>query len=189
MSDDETDPDFSDDDNASEPDDNLVDIDKAEIADIADDLAVSDSDDAPNAPDGEVHIDPKAIFDDLAELDDDEPITPDDVVSTFINDIESENKLYKNIIIIDPSSRRTSNQLSEYELTEAIVIRASQISQRRTVLTDVTGLDNAEAMAFKELNDGKCPLILRRIVGNVIKDNQVFEYVEYWDVNTMTRST
>lgn len=113
--------------------------------------------------------------------------TYDDLEYQFVDDIGSENTIHKDIIIIDPNRRRTSNVMTEYELTEAISIRSTQIEQRNIVLTDVTGLDNAEDMAKKEINDGKCPLILRRKVGEIRKNGKLTEYYEYWDVNTMSK--
>jgi hypothetical protein len=102
----------------------------------------------------------------------------------------TENTLHKEVIIVDPEKRQTSNVLTEFELTEAIAIRATQIEERNMSTTNVDGLDSAQKMAEKEIKDGRCPLVLRRKVGEkVVKDGdraKLTEYIEFWDINTMT---
>lgn len=124
--------------------------------------------------------------DDRSE-DDNEAIEPEDPEFDYIDQVVTENTLRKTIIVVDPNQRRTSHIMTAFEYTEAIVIRASQIERRQNILTNVDGLDDAEKMAEKELYDGKCPLILRRKVGEKVENSQLFEYYEYWDVNTMTK--
>ena len=116
---------------------------------------------------------------DLEELQFDDYEEPDE--------IESRNILHKEIIVIDPSKRRTSHHLTEFELSEIIALRAMGISKHNHVLTDVSGLSSPEKMAEKEINDGVCPLVLRRKVGEVVKDGKLIEYFEYWDVNKMSK--
>lgn len=192
MSDDESAEVYDDDDNNDDTNDNNDDV----IADVHNDIdtteLIDDADDDQQSvgtdQNTDIRVNPKAIFDDLAETEDEEVDEPDDhIVSSVIESAETENRLHKTIIVVDPSQRRTSNVMTEYELTEALVIRASQIEQRRSVLTNVDGLDDAEAMAEKELADGKCPLVLRRKVGEVVIDGKLIEYVEYYDVNKMTK--
>lgn len=181
MSDDEVSEGIYDDDNdaSEEEDPQNADIDVAELADADENITDVDDDDA-----SDVQVDTKAIFDDLEEEDEGET-AEEEIVSTFVENVETENKLHKNIVVIDPAARRTSNILTEYEHTELISIRASQIEQQRIVLTDVTGLVDAEAMAEKELADKKCPLVLRRKIGEIVRDGILTEYIEYWDVNSM----
>jgi len=104
-----------------------------------------------------------------------------------IDKVVTENTLRKTTIIVDPNQRKTSNIMTAFEFTEAKAIRASQIERRQNVLTNVDGLDDAEKMAEKELYDGKCPLVLRRKVGEKHENDQLYEYVEFWDVNIMTK--
>lgn len=98
---------------------------------------------------------------------------------------KTDNQIHKRTIIIEPAKRRTSNMLTRIELTEAINIRAMQIAQNQTVLTDISGLSDPIEMAEKELRDKKCPLILSRKVGEEMGKNETIEYVEHWDVNEM----
>ena len=104
-----------------------------------------------------------------------------------VDAIETGNSLHKEIIIVDPEKRKTSNIMTNYELTEAITIRASQLQKRFIPLTNVEGLTDAKDMAIKELKDGKSPLFLRRKVGEVTKNGKTTEYYEYWDVNVMSK--
>jgi DNA-directed RNA polymerase subunit K/omega len=89
---------------------------------------------------------------------------------------------HKTIIVISPGDRRTSNIINDYEFTEAVGIRASQIERGSPVFTNVTGLKDPIKMARKEFFDRKNPLILERIIdqrGNIYK-------VEHWKVREMT---
>ncbi len=89
---------------------------------------------------------------------------------------------HKTIIVIPASERRTSHIINDYEFTEAIGVRASQIERGAPVFTDVTGLKDPIKMARKEFYDRKNPLILERIIeqrGNVYR-------VEHWKVREMT---
>lgn len=122
--------------------------------------------------------DPDAIAEVAAPL-------PDDLEVDYIANEAAENQLHRNIIVIDPKLRRTSNMLTEYELTGIITTRAAQIETHATVLTNVDGLDDAEAMAWKEFRDKRCPLVLQRKVGERVIDGKLTEYYEYFDVNDM----
>lgn len=120
-------------------------------------------------------------------LNDDSDVEDDFDEFQGIDNVESQNTLHKDVIIVEPDKRKTSNVMSNYELTEAITIRACQLQKRFIQLTDVEGLTDPKEMAIKELKDGKSPLTLRRKVGEVVKNGRLTEYYEFWDVNNMTK--
>lgn len=85
--------------------------------------------------------------------------------------------------IVPPEERITDNRLHRTEAAYILAMRADQIDKHATAFTDTTGLTDAVAIAYKELFDRKCPMILRRTVGI----GPVGELlVEEWDVRTMT---
>jgi DNA-directed RNA polymerase subunit K/omega len=89
---------------------------------------------------------------------------------------------HKSIVVVPNGDRRTSNIINDYEFTEAVGIRASQIERGSPVFTDVTGLSDPIKMARKEFYDRKNPLILERVIeqrGNVYR-------VEHFNVREMT---
>ena len=102
---------------------------------------------------------------------------------------EPSRQIHKDIVIVDPMKRRTSDVMTMFELTEAVSIRATQLASRPISTTDISGLDNPINMAKKEIADGKCPLVLRRVVGVEFdkKNNRMIEYIECWNVNTMAK--
>jgi len=87
------------------------------------------------------------------------------------------------IIIIKNEDRTTSHMLSKTEMTEAVSIRCAQIQKNPIVFVDIEGMDDPIAMAKKEINERKCPLVLRRFIGHYNNS----DYYEYWDINEMTR--
>lgn len=122
-----------------------------------------------------------------------------------IDDDAGANTLYdKDVPIIEYSQevrivpehlRKSPARLSQYEMTEIVGIRASQIEKTGHCLVDITGLDNEIDMAKRELLMRKCPLLLRREVGRTIEDDpdapggkKVVIHVEVFDVNAMELS-
>ncbi len=96
------------------------------------------------------------------------------------------NQLKKEIIYIDPENRKTRNILSSYELTEIISIRATQIEEHGRAFVPYADLTDAILIARRELQEGKCPLILRRCVGReTTPAGTIREFIELWDVNKM----
>lgn len=79
-------------------------------------------------------------------------------------------------IRVPDDERKTSEYLTDYEITEIISIRATQISKNNDAFVD-TDHDNAIDIAKAELLARKCPLILVREVGK--------NYVEHWLPNEM----
>lgn len=93
----------------------------------------------------------------------------------------------KEIIVLRPENRRTTHICTKYEMTEIISIRATQISQHNNCMVDITGLDDPIKMAKRELMLRKCPLTIRRHVGDM-RDKTTGElksYYEYWSPNEM----
>lgn len=89
---------------------------------------------------------------------------------------------HKTIIVVPSNDRRTTHIINDYEFTEAVGIRASQIERGAPVFTDTTGLKDPIKMARKEFYDRKNPLILERVIeqrGNAYR-------VEHWKVREMT---
>lgn len=102
-------------------------------------------------------------------------------------DIKSVSNYNKEIIIVKPEERQTPNILSTYEQTETVSIRATQISQYNNCMVDITGLDDPIKMAKRELMMRKCPLNVRRFIGEVKdpKTNTLKSYYEDFVVNEM----
>lgn len=127
------------------------------------------------------------------EIDEEEVLDEiDDVVeeSAEENAAEPEAKIkykHKKIIIIRPENRRTSHHMTQCEITEIISIRASQIAKKNQAFVDIENMTDPVKIATKELLSNMCPYILRRKVGEIVENGQIVEYIEFWDVNTMTK--
>jgi RNA polymerase Rpb6. len=81
--------------------------------------------------------------------------------------------------IVRPEERRTSHILSMYEATHIIATRAAQIESGSTCFADnIKGIIDPIEMAKAELLQRKCPLLIRRKVGN--------DKIELWSPNDMT---
>lgn len=103
---------------------------------------------------------------------------------------KKKNKQYsKKIMPIPIEKRRSSDLMTLAELTECVNIRAGQISEGSPVFVDITGLDDPIIMAKKEINEKRFPLTLRRKVNEIYnrEDNQLIEYIEFWNVNIMKK--
>jgi len=100
-------------------------------------------------------------------------------------DLKSVSNFNKEIIVVKPENRRTSHILSKFEMTEIISIRATQISQHSNCMVDITGLDDPIKMAQAELMSRRCPLILRRHVGDLKVRGEIQSYYEYFSPNEM----
>jgi len=85
----------------------------------------------------------------------------------------------KEEIIVKEEDRITSDVLSKYEIVELISIRSTQISKGDMPFTDVSGLRDPISMAKKEIYDNRCPLLVKRHIGN--------NMYEYWDPNNMSK--
>ena len=95
-----------------------------------------------------------------------------------------------NYYLIRGEARVTLNRLSIYESAKLVAVRTQQIDNGGPYFTDLTMpdgtmLDKASHIAAKELNEGQCPLLLRRPIGSVSPAGQ--QYYEEWDPNSMDR--
>lgn len=66
---------------------------------------------------------------------------------------------------VPPEERMTSHVLQKSEAAYIIATRAEQISKHPTAFVDIRGLHDPVAIAYKELFERRCPLVLRRPVG------------------------
>ena len=88
-------------------------------------------------------------------------------------------------IIIKPEERMCPGRLSEYEQTELWSIRGTQIENYNNPMVDCKGLTEPIEMAKKELREKMSPLMLRRFVGEAIRDGMWCKFYEDWDPNKM----
>ncbi len=89
-------------------------------------------------------------------------------------------KVVREITIVPPALRRTSECMTMAEYTMVIGTRATHISQGAPILVDTTGLTEARDIAIAEIDKKLCPLSISRIVRG---------QREEWEVNEMTVPT
>lgn len=132
------------------------------------DNKIPDDDDAP----------PK----DEDDLDDDEEPEAEPEI-----DIKSVSNNIREVVVVRPENCMTTDILSEFEQTEIVSIRASQIAKYKNCFVDVSDLDDPVKMAKRELMMRKCPLQLKRPVGEIRdkKSGELKAFVEYRDPNQM----
>jgi hypothetical protein len=95
------------------------------------------------------------------------------------------------IIVVPRGKRRTSHMMSLSEYTEAISLRAEQISAdgvSGTMLDSIPhGATTAREIAIAEIRARRCPLKIRRFVGSALcADGTIKNYAEIWSPNEMT---
>lgn len=95
-----------------------------------------------------------------------------------------------NYYLIRGNARITHNRLTSYEIAKLVAVRTQQIDNGCPYFVDLSMpngsiLDKASHIAAKELNEGRCPLLVRRPIGSVGEDAK--QYYEEWDPNTMIR--
>lgn len=148
-----------------ETEDVPVDDDSADSIDSTEGLDVSDDSDGENGED---------VADESSDV-----------------DLKDVSKYNREIVIVHPDDRRTSDILSKFEMTEIISIRATQISQFNNAMVDIAGLTSPIDIAKRELMNRMCPLMLRRMVGELKNEKTgVLElYAEDWCPNDMIFST
>lgn len=95
------------------------------------------------------------------------------------------------VYIVKPENRMTSDFLSVQEQTEIVSIRAEMISKDNDCQVPIDGLTDPIKMGQRELMGRKCPLIVRREIGEKkemdpeTKTLVATKYYEYWDPNEM----
>jgi DNA-directed RNA polymerase I, II, and III subunit RPABC2 len=95
--------------------------------------------------------------------------------------LKTSNKI-QTIRIVKDDDRVTSNRLTKYEVSRILSIRAQQISDTPIIYAKLSGERDPVKIAYLELSQKKCPLLLRR----VINDNNSVLTVEQWNPNEMT---
>lgn len=121
----------------------------------------------------EEDIEDKEVEIEDAESDEENNYDNDDVVL----DEDTSDDLVE--YIVKEEDRITSDYLSKYEMIELINIRATQISKGDYPFTDVKNLRDPISMAKKEIYDNKCPLLVKRGIGN--------NKFEIWNPNLMMK--
>jgi hypothetical protein len=134
-----------------------------------------DQDDKEDKEDGEVELL------DVIDAEEPEPEIKDFTV------LEEETKYNREVFIVEPDKRQTSNILSTYERTEIKSIRGTQIAQFNNAMVDYGNLSDPVAIAELELNSRMCPLMLRRSLGEIKnpKTGQMELWAEDWNPNEM----
>jgi hypothetical protein len=97
--------------------------------------------------------------------------------------VDTENKYNREVIVVHPDKRITSQRLTKFEMTQLTNLRGDQIALDNICMVDVTGLKDSISMAKRELMMRKCPIVLRREVGYTPDGKN--KLVEDWDPNTM----
>jgi DNA-directed RNA polymerase subunit K/omega len=95
-----------------------------------------------------------------------------------------------NYYLIRGDQRITTRRLTFFEVAKLIAVRTQQIDAGCPYFVDLlmpdgSTLDKASHIAAKELNEGRCPLLLRRFVGSI--DEQGRQFCEEWDPNELAR--
>ena len=86
-------------------------------------------------------------------------------------------EMHKEITIVPNNYRKTSDIISQYELTDVTSNRAIQIENGSKIFVDIGDESNPVKMAEMEIRMKKCPLsVMRHISSNI---------AEVWEVNDM----
>lgn len=101
-------------------------------------------------------------------------------------------QVFKKIIEVAPEKRKTSNILTRFEMTEILSIRTQQISEGSMHFIDtkneiLSKLTDPKDIAELEFNMRRCPLRLRRKIGEKRINGILHEFIEYFNVNQMGR--
>lgn len=121
----------------------------------------------------------------LEDVDDNEIVEEIDYVETQQEDLSKVKERYeykpvisREIVIMHPDNRKTSEIMTMYEYTNIISQRAEQVNNGGICFTETEGVSDPIEMARKELHDKKCPLdVLRHITENIY---------EKWSANELT---
>ena len=85
-----------------------------------------------------------------------------------------------NNIIVPQDERSTSNVMSIFEFSNIIATRATEISKNGLLFTKAISHDPI-VLAKDELKEGRCPYIIKRVVGRF--KNQ--DIIEEWSANEL----
>lgn len=99
-------------------------------------------------------------------------------VEYFVYDPEKyKNESHREIYIVPKNKRRTSEVITQFELTDVISNRAKHIENGSPVYTPIGDESDPLIMAEMEIKMKKCPLSIRRMLTSNI--------AEIWEVNEM----
>jgi len=160
-----------------------------DIKNISDDVTdiENDTTDDENVDDDDYADDAGGVdADDAGGVDESEDGSEDGSESGSENDIddavvEDDKKNYIEVVTVHRKDRQTSDIMTQYEFSEIIGIRASQIERGGHIFTDATGITDARMAAIKELFDRRCPLKVIRKINDYAQ--------EEWSANEMGFST
>lgn len=96
----------------------------------------------------------------------------------IFNPEKYENNIHKEIIIVPPDQRKTSEIMSRFEYTEVVSHRAKHIELGGPIFGDIGAETDPIKMAEIEIRQRKCPLAIRRMYNSTVG--------EVWEVNEMT---
>lgn len=92
------------------------------------------------------------------------------------DDSEDDSDVYKRYeTVVHPDERITSDILSLPELTEVIGTRITHIANGAPIYVEVGDLTDEREIAMKEIMEKKCPLKIRRRVGDTFEERSVNE--------------
>jgi hypothetical protein len=155
--------------------------DSDEAVEIEPEVQIEQDEDADAELDAEVEAEIEEDEEEGEEESDDEVMMP----------LIEVNQNITKICIIKPENRMTSDFLSVQEQTELVSIRATMISENNDCQVPIDDLVDPIMMGRRELMQRKCPLALRREIGEKkeidpeTKTQVVTKYYEYWDPNEM----
>jgi hypothetical protein len=88
---------------------------------------------------------------------------------------------HRTVRIVAPDERVTDNRLQQTEVAYILAMRAEQIARHATCFVPTTS-HSAIELAYRELYERRCPLLLRRQVGATVGGDLI---VEEWNVREM----
>lgn len=118
--------------------------------------------------------------DGLPELPDGESVAKTRIPS--IDPVLKASNKVQTIRVVSGDDRVTSNRLTKFEVSRILSIRAQQISDTPIIYARLEGERDPVKIAYAELLQRRCPLLLRR----TISDSGGTVTVEQWDPNEMS---
>lgn len=151
--------------------------DEDEIDETSSIISEEDIKDEDNDDDGDDDINDNTSINSDEEYKDEDDEGADEEEIDLEEDVYNKDTEFE--YIVKEEDRITSDVLSKYEMVELISIRATQISKGDIPFTNIDNLRDPILMSKKELYDNRCPLMVKRHIGNNI--------YEYWNPNEMSK--
>lgn len=99
--------------------------------------------------------------------------------------LEDVEVVYSELIYVLPE-HETTDVLSKFEMTNLVSTRIGQIAKHHNCFVDTQGLTTATEMAKRELMMRKCPLMVKRYVGDrMLEDGRLQKCYDHRDPNEM----